>query len=203
MVTANGNGERKVNSLRELPRAIAPPQDLWSRIEAQIAEASPSGAGKQAVRRSRSWANPAKLRWMAAAAVVASLAVGVWIGRSLLPVPGKTTAPAPSVSLAGERSASAPEAIRAAYMTDPRYRTEREALMKSLEAKINSLPPNSRAKVVASLATIHQSMKDLEAALGKDPSNALLQELLVNTYQDEMRVLTDVHEASDAAGKGI
>ena len=36
----------------------------------------------------------------------------------------------------------------------------------------------------------------------KDPTNALLQELLVNTYQDEMRVLTTVHEASDA-GKGI
>jgi hypothetical protein len=45
-------------------------------------------------------------------------------------------------------------------------------------------------------------MQDLEAALGKDPSNALLQELLVNTYQDEMRVLTTVHEAGDA-GEGI
>jgi hypothetical protein len=45
-------------------------------------------------------------------------------------------------------------------------------------------------------------MQDLEAELGKDPSNALLQELLVNTYQDEMRVLTTVHEASDA-GEGI
>ena len=30
----------------------------------------------------------------------------------------------------------------------------------------------------------------------------LLQELLVNTYQDEMRVLSDVREASDS-GKGI
>ena len=35
---------------------------------------------------------------------------------------------------------------------------------------------------------------ELEAELGKDPSNALLQELLVNTYQDEMRVLTAVHD---------
>ena len=45
-------------------------------------------------------------------------------------------------------------------------------------------------------------MQDLEAALGKDPTNALLQELLLNTYQDEMRVLTTVHEASES-GKGI
>ena len=59
-----------------------------------------------------------------------------------------------------------------------------------------------RAKVTSSLAAIRKAKQDLEAALGKDPSNALLQELLVNTYQDEMRVLTTVHEASDP-GQGI
>ena len=41
-------------------------------------------------------------------------------------------------------------------------------------------------------------MTDIQAALGRDPGNALLQELLVNTYQDEMRVLTTVHEARDS-----
>ena len=74
--------------------------------------------------------------------------------------------------------------------------------MKSLEAQLASLPPESRDKVMASLRTIQDSIHDLEAALGKDPTNALLQELLVNTYQDEMRVLTAVHEAGNA-GKGI
>jgi hypothetical protein len=93
-------------------------------------------------------------------------------------------------------------AFQAAYIADPKYREQRAALVKSLEAKLASLPPDSRAKVLSSLATIQKSKQDLEAALGKDPSNALLQELLVNTYQDEMRVLTTVHEASDA-GEGI
>ncbi|TLY81017.1 MAG: hypothetical protein E6K49_00900 [Gammaproteobacteria bacterium] len=79
---------------------------------------------------------------------------------------------------------------------------EREALVRSLDAQLASLSPQTRAKVIASLATIHKSMRDLEAALGRDPSNALLQELLVNTYQDEMRVLTAVHEASET-GKGV
>jgi hypothetical protein len=46
------------------------------------------------------------------------------------------------------------------------------------------------------------SIGDIRAALGRDPANALLQELLVNSYQDEMRVLTAVHEAS-GAGQGI
>jgi hypothetical protein len=60
------------------------------------------------------------------------------------------------------------------------------------------LPPESKAKVLSSLQAINDSKRDLERELGKDPSNALLQELLVNTYQDEMRVLTAVHEAGSA-----
>jgi len=135
------------------------------------------------------------LRWLAAAAVVASVAVGVWIGRSLLPAarPG-----------AGVESptADAPTALDVAYVSDPRYQRDRAALMQSLQARLAALPPPARAKVMASLAAIHRAKQDLENELGKDPGNALLQELLVNTYQDEMRVLTDVHYAGDA-GRGI
>jgi hypothetical protein len=142
---------------------------------------------------------------MAAAAVVAALAVGMWVGRSVLPTTRPTTGPGAGTTV----TATLPKinnggaaALQAAYIVDPKYRQQREALAKSLEAKLASLPPESRTKVISSLATIHKSMQDLEAELGKDPSNALLQELLVNTYQDEMRVLTTVHEASDA-GEGI
>jgi hypothetical protein len=79
---------------------------------------------------------------------------------------------------------------------------QRAALLGSLQAQLAKLPPASRAKVMASLETIWHAKQDLEQALGKDPGNALLEELLVNTYQDEMRVLTDVHEASES-GRGI
>jgi len=38
MNSANDNGESKVvSSLREMPRSIAPPRDLWAGIEASIA----------------------------------------------------------------------------------------------------------------------------------------------------------------------
>ena len=92
--------------------------------------------------------------------------------------------------------------LQTAWVTDPRYQREHRELMRALGAQLASLPPASRAKVMASLATIRQAKQELESALGKDPGNALLQELLVNTYQDEMRVLTDVREASEA-GRGI
>jgi hypothetical protein len=208
MVNANDNGGRKVGSLRDLPRSVEPPRDLWAGIEARIAaERKEAGAGAHAAagsgrRRGASPRHFSSFHWIAAAAMVAALAVGMWIGRSVLPTTRPVIHPPGAGTMANQPPSNGAAALQAAFMTDPKYRSQREALVKSLETQLAGLPPESRAKVISSLATIHKSMQDLEAALGKDPSNALLQELLVNTYQDEMRVLTTVHEASDA-GKGI
>jgi hypothetical protein len=199
-MTAPPDISRKVTSLSQLPQALEPAHDLWPGIAARL---EPRATASAAVGSSR---GTRQLRWLAAAAIVASVAVGVWIGRSVLPgghAPTVTAAarePAP----AGQMLAGfdAPTALDAAYVTDPRYREQRAALLRSLESRIASLPPATRDKVLASLATIQHAKEDLEQALGKDPGNALLQELLVNTYQDEMRVLTDVHEAGDP-GRGI
>jgi Tfp pilus assembly protein PilF len=192
----SGAEERKVSSLRELSPAIEPARDLWPQIEARI-NAERSTAAAALPRPARARAVPP--RWLAAAAVVASVAVGVWIGRSLLPAarPGVQ-----SPSSVRATVADAPTALDVAYVSDPRYQRDRAALMKTLQARLAALPPAARAKVMASLGAIQRAKQDLENALGKDPGNALLQELLVNTYQDEMRVLTDVHEAGDA-GRGI
>ncbi|TLY83765.1 MAG: hypothetical protein E6K42_01595 [Gammaproteobacteria bacterium] len=189
--------ERKVSSLAQLARSIEPGRDLWPQIEARInAEHAPRAAA------AREHAGPRRpMLWPSlAAAMVASVAVGVWIGRSVLPTPGSpagTSSPASaargSAGLLGE-----PTAFDAAYVSDPRYLRERTALIRDLEARLASLPPAAREKVVKSLTAIRRAKEDLESALGKDPSSALLQELLVNTYQDEMRVLTDLHQASEA-----
>lgn len=185
-------GTGKIRSLRELPQDIAPPRDLWQGIEAQL-----RGRSDDPVTGAKPVSRMPRLRLFAAAAVVAALAIGVWIGRSVLPFTGR-----PASNATPAVTANQPEALGAAYVMDAKYTRERAALVRSLEAQLANLPPDSRAKVVSSLTTIQNSMRDLEAALGRDPSNALLQELLVNTYQDEMRVLTAVHEAGEA-GKGI
>jgi hypothetical protein len=193
MTDSPANEPRTVSSLRDLPRSIAPGRDLWPQIEAEISAprvgAAPAG-GRRAVFTGR---RP----WLAAAAMVACVAIGVWIGRAGLP----GSAPATAVRSVAPVPGSA-AMLDAAYVSDPRYQREHAALMKSLQAQLATLPAPTRAKVMASLATIGHARQDLEQALGRDPSNALLQELLVNTYQDEMRVLTDVREASDA-GRGI
>ena len=203
MNNANDNGERKVvSSLRDLPAAVQPPRDLWAGIEARIVAEGHIAVADPGTRK-RAGSNLSRLRWMAAAAVVAALAVGMWVGRSVLPTTRPTTSPRMSTSITFTLPTNdGTAALQAAYFADPKYRKQREALVISLEAKLASLPPESQTKVISSLATIHKSIQDLEAEIGKDPSNALLQELLVNTYQDEMRVLTTVNEASDA-GEGI
>ncbi|MBV9724427.1 MAG: hypothetical protein JO299_04565 [Gammaproteobacteria bacterium] len=196
--SGDSNG-RKVASLRELPQSIAPAHDLWPAIESRLPAVTPERSPTEKVgpRHRRA----ARLRWLAAAAMVACLATGVWIGRSLLPGGATPTAPvAAAAPPAG--SGLALTAFDRTYVSDPRYERQRAALMHEVQERLAALPPPARAKVSASLAAIEKAKQDLEGELGHDPGNALLQELLINTYQDEMRVLTDVHEASDA-GRGI
>ena len=195
------NGERKISSLRDLPLDIAPPRDLWRGIEAQIAadrNAVQENSAGDVARRSR---RLVRLRVLAAAAMIAALAVGIWIGRAVLPLPGVGPSTVPARSASTIRPGE-PTALPAGLVMDSKYNRDRAALVKDLETRLATLPPNSRAKVLSSLKAISDSKQALEAELGKDPSNALLQELLVNTYQDEMHVLTAVHEAG-RAGEGI
>jgi hypothetical protein len=194
-MTLPGEPRDKVSSLAELPQSIEPPRDLWPQIEARLRDTTPALAPAPAVPRYR---RAAQLRWLAAAAMVATLAVGMWIGRTLLPA---GTPGAPLIA-SNPPAAYGGNALDASYVSDPRYERQRAALLSSLQTRLATMNPQTRTKVMASLATIEKAKQDLEQALGKDPGNALLQELLVNTYQDEMRVLTDVHEASDP-GRGI
>src|SRR5882762_10766450 len=127
----SGAEERKVGSLRELSPAIEPARDLWPQIEARInAERSITAAAPPRPARARA----VPPRWLAAAAVVASVAVGVWIGRSLLPAarPGAGVEPAISASRSTPATLDAPTTLDVTYMSDPRYQRDRATLMRSL-----------------------------------------------------------------------
>ena len=201
MTVPSDTDRRTVTSLGELPRSIEPSHDLWPKIEAALSGTQAEGGDADGAMPSRRRA--VRMRWLAAAAMLACVATGVWIGRSLLPGPqGNPTAPLTAATRAAGESQPGLTTAHGIYVSDPRYQHERAELVRTLEARLAALPPPAQAKVRASLTTIEKAKADLEQALGRDPSNALLQELLVNTYQDEMRVLTDVHEASEP-GRGI
>jgi len=175
-------GGPKVRSLRDLRQEARPERDLWPQIEARLRAESPT-AGRRGGALGTPWRRVAVL-----AAAVVAVAAGIAVDRTLLHgVSGPMNAAVPGT----------PGGMPIAFPSDPRYVQARAALMSSLSTRLAALPPDSRAHVLASLATIHRSMLDIQAALGRDPGNALLQELFVDTCQDEMRVLsavqTDVH----------
>jgi NAD(P)H-dependent flavin oxidoreductase YrpB (nitropropane dioxygenase family) len=121
------------------------------------------------------------------AAALALVAIGVLIGRSF--------GPAQVVQTASSQP-SATDVIPAA-LRDANYRKQRDVLLVEVQHKLESMPAAERAKVGASLATLRRSIGEIEAALGRDPANALLQELLVNSVQEEMRALTAVRDSGN------
>jgi len=170
---------RRVNRIDELAQSLPPARDLWPGIAAAI-EADRAEAVRPAHSRSR---------WLPAvgmAAAVALVTLGVFIGR--------TIAPAPTM-VAGTTIPQNDAGLLPAAMRDANYRKQRDALLVEVNNQLKAMPAAEREKVAASLATLRRSISDIEAALGRDPANALLQELLVGSCQEEMRALTAVRDS--------
>ena len=196
----NDPAHSKVSRLRDLPREIPPPHDGWPQLEAKLRESgvpqSDAGAGwRSAEEPARRW-RPRTLHVAALAALLAAVVVGISIDRWVL-----SPAPAPTPAVAARGSGAADRGVPVSYITDPRYLRERAALLRSLDARLARLPPPSRKRVLDSLATIEQSIRDIQQALGREPGNALLQELLIDTCQNEMQLLSTVQEASGGSGE--
>jgi hypothetical protein len=193
----NDPASPKISRLSELRRDIPPPHDGWPALEAKLRESgmAQTGTAVEPAGRARRW-RPRMRHLVSLAAVLAAVVVGISVDRWIL-----SPAPlgAPVAAVAG--SGGAQRGIPVAYVTDPRYQRERAELLRSVSAKLAKLPPASRQKVLNSLATIHQSIHDIQQALGREPGNALLQELLIDSYQNEMQVLATVQEASGAGGE--
>jgi hypothetical protein len=171
---------RRVKRLDELEQAVPPARDLWPAIAAAIEADQAAGAGSVRNARRYGW-RPAG----AMAAAVALVAVGVFIGKAMTPAVNLTTA----------HVTRSTEVVPAAFQRDADYRKQRDQLMADVQKRLAAMPAAEREKVSGSLTTLRRSITEIEAALGRDPANALLQELLVSSCQEEMRALTAVHEA--------
>ncbi len=172
---------RRVTRIDELAQSLPPARDLWPAISAAIESQRTESAHSPV--RSRS-------RWLPAAGMAAAVAlvtIGVFIGRII--------APAAPVTVAGTPSSQAGAALMPAALRDANYRKQRDALLVEVNDQLKSMPAAEREKVAASLATLRRSIGEIEAALGRDPANALLQELLVSSCQEEMRALTAVRDS--------
>ena len=172
---------RRVNRIDELAQSLPPARDLWPAI-AQAIEADRVAATVEST--------PRRTRWLPAmgmAAAVALVTTGIFIGRFM--------APAATGTIAGTTTTQEPLVLLPAALRDANYRKQRDALLVEVQNQLNTMPAAEREKVAASLATLRRSIGEIEAALGRDPANALLQELLVNSCQEEMRALTAVRDS--------
>lgn len=172
---------RRVKRIDELARDIPPARDLWP----AIAEAIQVDLSMKAV--------PARRRvgWMPAlglAASVALVALGVVIGMQFAHK---------NEIVAGDpaRAAANDAGMVKASLRDAEYRKQRDQLLVEVQARLDTMSPAEREKVGASLATLKRSIQEIETALGHDPANALLQDLLVSSCQEEMRALTAVRDS--------
>jgi hypothetical protein len=174
--------KRRVNRIDELAQDLPPPRDLWPAISAAIEADRVVGAVTHTSTR--------RSRWMPAAGMAAAVALvtlGVFIGRIFAPATTETMANTPVVQGAAD--------LMPAALRDANYRKQRDALLVEVDNRLKTMPAAEREKVGASLATLRRSIGEIEAALGRDPANALLQELLVSSCQEEMRALTAVRDA--------
>ena len=191
--------DSRIRRLGEVPREVAPPHDGWPALEARLRASGmrtsegPQPLGGQA----GAWRRrPQLMRVAALAAVLAAVVLGISIDRWVLS-PGPPAAEGVAVPEAGTEGGG----VKVAYITDPRYLREREALLRTLSARLAKLPPPTRQKVLQSLSAIQQSIRQIQQALGREPGNALLQELLIDSYQSEMHVLSTVQEAGYGSGE--
>lgn len=162
--------------LRSLPCELEPQRDLWPGIEARL-EPHP-------VRRRPAWA------WQAAAAVVL-VAASSLITASLLQRDDARTAQVatPATALPAVQSAFGQRSGLGAG-----YESARRELATDLEQRMSSMPASARYKLAANLAEMRRAADEINAALALQPGDPLLEELLLNTYQDELGVIASVNQ---------
>lgn len=177
--------DRLDRALAALPRDVEPAVDLWPGIAATL-PARPSASR-------RAW--PA-WAWQAAAAV--ALVVGSSLLTATL-VRRETLRSVEAREQAQVAEALVPAAFLPARHLGADYDAARRQLAASLEERLASMPPTARQKLEYNLAEMRRAADEINAALERRPGDPLLEELLLNTYQDELGVISSVNQLTTTA----
>lgn len=168
--------------LARLPAEIPPARDLWPEIAARI----DAGDGRpRAPAPHAAWWRPVLAA--AAVAVVAVVVANIYRGDGSPPadvVPAGPVVPVASAFGPGHELGGA-------------YLAARAGLTEDLERRLDGLSPETRDIVLENLATIRRAAAEINAALGEDPANVLLQQQLLAAYQDELSVLANLQRVTE------
>jgi hypothetical protein len=174
-----------------LPKAIDPPEDLWSGIQSRL---RPTGAGAgdppaRAIPTRRSaWTDR---RWLAAAAAVLLVVASSGITALVMTQRGDNlVADGGRGAVIGQPAESAAtfQTVSAEY---DRMDRELAALLSSQREK---LQPETVAKVERNLAIIDDAIAEIRQALREDPGNDALHQLLKASYGQKAALLRQVSQ---------
>ncbi len=172
--------DKLMEAARALGTDVAPERDLWPDIENAIA-------------------NPSRGRWnrVFARAAAVILLVGASSGLTYLAMTNQTPSATPSPQLSGLSYEQA--SFGDHYMLGPDYQDARNSLRAQFDEELERLSPEEQAEIVKNLNAIRAAIEEINRALAYDPDNALLQELLLSTYQEELSLMMKVDGVTKAA----
>lgn len=154
-----------------LKAEISPERDLWPGISEGIAR-------------------PRRSRWtpILAQAAAVVLLVGASSSVTYLAV-SKDKDPFASAS---PQLTVEPVAFAQRSALGPKYQQARIDMTSQYELELAKLDEDTRAEVEKNLKVIHGAIDEINKALAGDPENVLLQEFLLNAYQDEFRLMNRI-----------
>jgi len=179
------------DALATLPRDVPPDRDLWPTIATRLEP--PAVEPRRAVK-SRGWT------WQVAAAIVLVAASSLITAALIRRHDGPQVAQAPA-SAAGDAQI-VPAAFGPTHSLSPEYQVAHRQLSAMLQQRIGRMPPAARQTLEINLGELRRAASAINAALAGQPGDPLLEELLLNTYQQELSVLAAANQLTAAGAVG-
>lgn len=180
--------------LAALPKDVQPERDLWQGIKAEI-DKTPIVTDSAPVVR---FTSPRWFQFAAGVLLVLATSLTTFVitrqsmekDAAVQLAQQQQQAPVPTATapLNAMPVSFGPEVLGADYMK------ARSELDKRFEERIKTLAPSTRAKLERNLADLRHAANEISATLAENPSDPLLQDLLMSTYQRELQLLADVGE---------
>lgn len=174
-------------ALASLPRDVQPGRDLWAGISAEIERSAPAS------RRRRVTSTPF-FRMAAGFLLVVASSITTYVitqQSAQQDVLQARQAAAAQLQQAPVLAAM-PASFGGQEILGKEYVEARAALDAQFQREVAALPPVTRAKLERNLADLRRAASEISATLAEHPSNPLLQELLMSTYQSELALLGSV-----------
>ncbi len=174
--------QRVMQEAKRLPKEIQPENDLWPVIRSALVGTRQLGTHDRAQSRVVAW------RMAAAVALIAfSSLMTLWVSRTVPVGPETPVVVIPEI----------PDKLFGRYnVLESSYTGARAQLLHDFKENLAKLSPETRETVKKNLAEIMQAVDEINEALAKDPSNTLLQRLLLAAFSSELEVYGNVNRIS-------